>query len=152
MADATFKGRAAGAGTGDPSDLTAAQAKTALAISTSDVSGLGTLATLNQIGTGQIADDAVTNAKLANVAAATIKGRAADAGTGDPTDLSAAEAKTALAISAADVSGLGVLATLNQVGTGQIADDAVTNAKSRTWRPQPSRAGPQVPEPAARQT
>jgi hypothetical protein len=129
MPAGTFKGRAAGAGTGDPSDLTAPQAKTALAISTSDVSGLGALATLNQVGTGQISDAAVTNAKLANMAAATFKGRAAAAGTGDPTDLSAAEAKTALAINAADVSGLGTLATLNQVGTGQIADDAVTNAK-----------------------
>jgi hypothetical protein len=129
MPAGTFKGRAAGAGTGDPSDLTAPQAKTALAISTSDVSGLSALATLNQVGTGQISDAAVTNAKLANMAAATFKGRAAAAGTGDPTDLSAAEAKTALAINAADVSGLGTLATLNQVGTGQIADDAVTNAK-----------------------
>ena len=53
MAAATFKGRA-GAGTGDPTDLTAAQAKAALAISASDVSGLGALATLSQIGTGQI--------------------------------------------------------------------------------------------------
>ena len=129
MAAATFKGRAAGAGTGDPTDLTAAQTKTVLAISTSDVSGLGTLATLNQVGTGQISDDAVTNVKLANMAAATFKGRAAGGGTGDPTDLTAAQAKTALAISTADVSGLGALATLNQVGTGQISDDAVTYAK-----------------------
>lgn len=44
MAQATFKMRAAGAGTGDPIDGTAAQAKTALAITTSDVSGLGTMA------------------------------------------------------------------------------------------------------------
>lgn len=34
-----------------------------------------------------IANDAVTNAKLANMAQATIKGRASGAGTGDPTDL-----------------------------------------------------------------
>ena len=129
MPAATFKGRAAGAGTGDPADLSAAQAKTALAISTSDVSGLGTLATLNEVGVGQISDDAVTNAKLADMAPATFKGRAADAGTGNPIDLTAAEAKTALAISTLDVSGLGALATLNQVGTGQISDDAVTNAK-----------------------
>jgi hypothetical protein len=129
MPAATFKGRAAGAGTGDPADLSAAQAKTALAISASDVSGLGTLATLNEVGVGQISDDAVTNAKLADMAPATFKGRAADAGTGNPIDLTAAEAKTTLAISTLDVSGLGALATLNQVGTGQISDDAVTNAK-----------------------
>lgn len=39
--------------------------------------------------TGSIADDAVTNAKLANQMEATVKGRAAGAGTGDPVDLSA---------------------------------------------------------------
>lgn len=45
MAQATLKGRAAGAGTGAPIDLSPTQAKTLLAISSSDVSGLGTLAT-----------------------------------------------------------------------------------------------------------
>ena len=125
MAAATFKGRAAGAGTGDPTDLTAAQAKTALAITTSDVSGLGALAALSQVGAAQISDDAVTNVKLANMAAATFKGRAAGAGTGDPTDLTAAQAKTALAITTSDVSGLGTLAALNQVGSAQIAAGAL---------------------------
>lgn len=38
-----------------------------------------------------IDDDVVTNAKAANMAEATIKGRAASAGTGDPTDLTAAQ-------------------------------------------------------------
>lgn len=50
-----------------------------------------------------IANDAVTNAKLANVATATIKGRAT-AGTGDPEDLSAAQVKTLLALVSADIS------------------------------------------------
>lgn len=44
MASATFKGQTSG-GSGAPQDLTPAQAKTALAISTSDVSGLATIAT-----------------------------------------------------------------------------------------------------------
>jgi hypothetical protein len=125
MAAATFKGRAASAGTGDPTDLTAAQAKVTLAISRTDVSGLGALAALNQVGSTQISDDTVTNAKLANMAAATFKGRAAGAGTGDPTDLTAAQAKTALAISASDVSGLGALAALDQIGSAQIAVGAL---------------------------
>ena len=43
-----------------------------------------------------IANDAVSNAKLANMEAATIKGRAAGGGTGDPQDLTASEARTAL--------------------------------------------------------
>lgn len=43
-----------------------------------------------------IANDAVSNAKLANMAEATIKGRASGAGTGDPTDLSATQATAIL--------------------------------------------------------
>jgi hypothetical protein len=45
-----------------------------------------------------IANDAVTNAKAANMAEATLKGRAAGAGTGDPTDLSKAQAQAILGI------------------------------------------------------
>ena len=40
-----------------------------------------------------IANDAVTNAKSANMTASTIKGRAVGAGTGDPTDLTATQAQ-----------------------------------------------------------
>lgn len=43
-----------------------------------------------------IANDAVSNAKLGNMAQATIKGRAAGAGTGDPSDLTANEVSTIL--------------------------------------------------------
>lgn len=50
-----------------------------------------------------IANDAVTNTKLANMAEATFKMRAAGAGTGDPIDGTASQAKTALAITYADV-------------------------------------------------
>ena len=39
-----------------------------------------------------IANDAVSNAKMANMGQATFKGRAAGAGTGDPTDLTASQA------------------------------------------------------------
>jgi hypothetical protein len=47
-----------------------------------------------------IANDAVTNAKLANMATATIKGRTT-AGTGDPEDLTPAQARTVIGVSPA---------------------------------------------------
>lgn len=66
-----------------------------------------------EILTDFIADDAVTNAKLADMAQATIKGRAAGAGTGDPTDLTAAQVK----------------AIITPILTADIGDDQVTYAK-----------------------
>lgn len=53
-----------------------------------------------------IANDAVTNAKAANMAQSTIKGRAVSAGTGDPTDLTAAQATAILDVMVGD-SGAG---------------------------------------------
>lgn len=50
-----------------------------------------------------IADGSIANAKLADMNEATIKGRAAGAGSGDPQDLTASQARTAL--------GLGTAAT-----------------------------------------
>lgn len=50
-----------------------------------------------------IANDAVSNAKLANMATSTIKGRSSS-GTGDPEDLTASQVKTLLAVVAADIS------------------------------------------------
>lgn len=45
-------------------------------------------------GSGSVADNSITNAKLADMAQSTIKGRAAGAGTGDPTDLTATQVRT----------------------------------------------------------
>lgn len=64
-----------------------------------DASGSGTTAISLTIGSG-----VVTNAKLANVATSTIKGRAS-AGTGSPEDLTASQVKTILAIVPSDISG-----------------------------------------------
>lgn len=151
----TIKGNNTGA-TADPADLTVAQVKTLLAIASTDVSGLGSLATQSSVnlstqatGTLQagqmpaltgdvtntagtlvtaIAADAVTNPKLANVATNTIKGRIT-ASTGDPEDLTAAQATTVIASS----SGGGTVNFLRADGTwaappATLANNSVTNA------------------------
>jgi hypothetical protein len=84
---------------------------------TGDVTGAGSGAVA-----ATIANDAVTNAKAANMAQATLKGRAAGAGTGDPTDLTADQARTAM--------GLGTAATLNS-GTGAGDLPTITQADAR---------------------
>jgi hypothetical protein len=100
MANNTYKGRRT-AGTGDPEDVSLANLKTDLGLTgtnsgdqtitlTSDVTGSGT----GSFAT-TIANDAVSNAKAANMANATIKGRTM-AGTGDPEDLTAAQAAAIL--------------------------------------------------------
>ncbi len=107
---ATFKGRAT-AGTGDPEDLTVAQAKTLLNL-TGINSGDQTITLTGDVtgsGTGSfaatIASDAVTNAKLANVATATLKGRTT-AGTGDPEDLTGTQATALLDTFTSGAKGL----------------------------------------------
>jgi hypothetical protein len=72
-----------------------------------------------------IANDAVTNAKLANMAQATIKGRQAGAGTGDPEDLTASQARTAM--------GLGTAAVVNTgTGSGDVPTTSQADARYLT--------------------
>ena len=134
---ATFKGRVTAA-TGDPEDLTVAQAKTLLNLAgtnngdqtitlTGDVTGTGTGSFA-----ATIAADAVTNAKLANVATATLKGRTT-AATGDPEDLTAAQARTLLNVADGANNYVhpnhsGDVASVAD-GATTIAADAVTYAK-----------------------
>lgn len=71
---------------GDPADISATAASGAVLRESGSTVGFGTVVTAG------IADDAITNAKLGNMAQSTIKGRASGAGTGDPTDLTATQA------------------------------------------------------------
>jgi hypothetical protein len=77
-----------------PSDITLADAK----IIVGNASGVGAAVTASgdvtndNAGVQTIGNDKVTNAKAANMADSTIKGRAAGAGTGDPTDLTGVQA------------------------------------------------------------
>lgn len=54
------------------------------------------MTTDTELATAGLADGAVTNAKMADMAESTIKGRAADAGTGAPVDLTATQVVTLL--------------------------------------------------------
>jgi hypothetical protein len=74
---------------GDPADIAAVAASDAVHRESGSVIGFGTIAT------GGIADDAVTDAKLANMAANTIKGNNTG-GAADPADLTAAQVRTLL--------------------------------------------------------
>lgn len=131
LAASTILGNNTG-GAAAPIALTVAQVKTLLAIAAGDVSGLAAVATsgsasdlstgtlaaarLPAFGSGDasvasgggaitIANDAVSNAKLANVATGTIKGRAT-AGTGDPEDLTGTQATALLDAFTSGAKGL----------------------------------------------
>lgn len=101
--------------TGDPADISASAASGAVLRESGSTLGFGTVATAG------IADDAVTNAKLANMAEATIKGRAAGAGTGDPTDLTAAQVRTIIGSSGATLN-------VNTTQTGNVGSGEDTLA------------------------
>lgn len=100
MAEATIKGRASGAGTGDPTDLTATQVRAIINVADGANAYIHPNHSGDVISTGDgataIAADVVDNTKLSNMAQATVKGRAAAAGTGDPADLSANDLSTIL--------------------------------------------------------
>jgi hypothetical protein len=103
--------------------VTANTAKVTNATHTGDVTGATALT---------IANDAVTNAKAANMAASTIKGRVT-ASTGDPEDLTPAQARTVIASD----SGGGTSNFLRADGTwaapagggGSVATDTIFDAK-----------------------
>jgi len=97
--------------TGDPADISVTATSGAVLRESGSALGFGTVATAG------LADDAVTNAKLANMTEATIKGRAAGAGTGDPTDLTAAQVRAIIGSSGATLNVN--TTTTGNVGTGE---------------------------------
>jgi hypothetical protein len=130
----TIKGRIS-AGTGDPEDLTAAQARTLLNVAdgannyvhpnhSGDVTSVGDGATT-------IAADAVTNAKLANMATATFKGRTT-AGTGDPEDLTTGQATALLNNVAGDAGSGGAKGLVPAPAAGDAAAGRFLKADG-TW-------------------
>ena len=123
----SFLGRATAA-TGDPEVLTAAQARTILNVADGATANAGALADLNTVGTAQIDNNAVTLAKLADIATASFIGRTT-AATGDPEVLTAAQARIILNVADGATANVGALADLNTVGTAQIDNSAVTTAK-----------------------
>jgi hypothetical protein len=91
----------------------------------------------------EIKDEAVTNAKLADMAQATIKGRASGAGTGAPVDLTATQARTILNVedgatadqTAAEIRALGFFDTSND-GTGSGLDaDLLDGNQASAFQP-----------------
>lgn len=72
-------------------------------------------------GAGALANDSVTNALLANMAQATIKGRASGAGTGDPTDLTATQATAILNAVVGDSGSGGTKGLVPAPGVGDTA-------------------------------
>lgn len=82
MAQGTIKGRAAGAGTGDQTDLTGAQVKTILAITPSDVSGFDTQVRTSRLDqmAAPTASVSMNNNKITNLTDGTAVGDAATYG------------------------------------------------------------------------
>ena len=101
-----------------------------------DVTSSGSIWSLdtNAVMTIDIIDDAVTNAKLANVPTSTFKGRTT-AGTGDPEDLTISQAKTLLNLTGTNSGDQTINLTGDVTGSGTgsfattISNDAVTYAK-----------------------
>jgi len=142
--DATFAASVTSALAGKQpldADLTAIAALTTTSIGRSllaaandaalrSILGLGALATASTIASGDITDGTIVNAdlsasaaialsKLAGVATASVLGRTSS-GTGQIEVLSVAALKTLLALSSADISDLGLLSILDEVGVANI--------------------------------
>jgi hypothetical protein len=108
---------------GDPADIATTAGSNAVLRESGSALSFGTVAT------GGIADNAVTNAKAADMAARTVKGRADSAGTGDPQDLTGLQLGSILRLDAAvgDTTSSGSIATYTVAeGTTTLTFNSVT--------------------------
>lgn len=128
LAQSTIIGRAAAAGTGVPTDLSAAQVSTILGLATIATSGSASDLGTGTIPAARIANATITLAMQANLAQATVIGRASGAGTGVPTALAASDLSTILGLAAIATSG-NASDLAGQIGTTQIAANAVAVGK-----------------------
>ncbi len=113
------------------------------AIQIDRATGIVTL-TAGSVGAAALANDAVTNAKLANMAQSTIKGRAAGAGTGDPQDLTATQATAILDAVVGDSGSGGTKGLAPAPASGDAAAGKFLKADG-TWAVPPgSGGGPEI--------
>lgn len=84
----------------------------------------------NAVGSTEIADEAVTNAKLAHMTQATIKGRQSGGGTGDAEDLTAAQAAVIVQGDGLDVDAAGFRGIPQNAQTGNYTLVAADAGKS----------------------
>jgi trimeric autotransporter adhesin len=110
MSEGTVKGRVLGAGGGQPQDLNGGHIRDIInaagGVAADTVDGYHATAfaaASHSHSTAGLDDGAVTNAKIASMVQATVKGRAAGAGTGAPQDLSATQLAALMATAWTDL-------------------------------------------------
>lgn len=107
--------------TGDPTPEKMEQLQRMLEMLFQDLGDVSDTAESVGGGSSEVADGAITNAKLADMEAARIKGRASGAGTGIPTDLTGTQATVILDVMVGDAGAGGTKGLAPAPGAGDAA-------------------------------